>query len=94
MKVTVNQQTPVSVSVGGSQKVVNATVDAVGPQGPTGQQGSTGPAGANGLALLSAAQDVDVTNITDGALLIFSQDSGKWEAGTTLESQYIEGGHF
>jgi hypothetical protein len=94
MKVTVNQSSPVNVSVRGSQTTLNATVDATGPQGPKGDPGSTGPAGANGLSLLSAATDVDVTNITDGALLIFNEGNGKWTAGTMLESQYIEGGHF
>jgi hypothetical protein len=94
MKVTVNQNTPVNVAVRGSEKVLTTTVGVTGLQGEQGEKGDPGPAGANGLAILSEATDVDVTNITNGALLIFSEDTGKWTAGTMLEDQFIEGGHF
>lgn len=94
MKVTVTQNTPVNVAVRGSEAILNTTVAATGLQGPKGDAGPTGPAGANGLAIISEATDVDVTNITNGALLIFAADTGKWTAGTMLEDQYIEGGHF
>lgn len=94
MKVTVNQSTPVNVAVRGSEATLTTTVNATGPQGQPGPQGIPGPAGAPGLSLISAATDVDVTNIGNGALLIFQEETGKWTAGTMLEDQYIEGGHF
>jgi hypothetical protein len=93
MKVTVNPNTPVAVAVRATAPVLNTTVAATGLQGPPGPQGPAGPPGSS-LTLISEAQDVDVSNITDGALLIFSADTGKWEAGTVLEDQFIEGGHF
>lgn len=94
MKVTVTQNTPVVASVRGSAaNPLTATVIPTGPAGPQGEEGPPGPAGSS-LNLISAALDVDVTGITDGALLIFSEAESKWVAGTTLEDQYIEGGHF
>ena len=55
-------------------------------QGPQGPSGSIGP--------ISSAPDVDVTNIQDGSLLIYSAQDQKWVANTQLTNQSLESGHY
>ena len=43
---------------------------------------------------LSDMTDLDVTNLTDGSVLVYSTNLGKWEATKTLEKQIINGGNF
>lgn len=43
---------------------------------------------------LNQLNDVDVTNLKNGSLLIYSNVSSKWEASTLLEEQEINGGSF
>jgi hypothetical protein len=93
MKVQVKQTSPYNVNVGGSTAAINVAVQPSGPQGPVGPEGPAGPPGSSTL-VLSQALDVDVSGITNGALLIFSDATQKWEAGTMLEDQYIEGGQY
>lgn len=38
--------------------------------------------------------DIDVTNLEDGSVLVYSTNLGKWEATRTLEKQIINGGNF
>jgi hypothetical protein len=93
MKVQVKQTSPYNVNVGGSTAAINVAVQPSGPQGPQGVPGPVGPSGTAQL-ILSQALDVDVSGITNGALLVFSDATQKWEAGTMLEDQYIEGGQY
>jgi len=43
---------------------------------------------------LSLLNDVDVTDLENGSLLIYNTGSSKWEANTLLEEQEINGGSF
>lgn len=43
---------------------------------------------------VSKLRDVDLTNLQDGSLLIYSSSSSKWEASTLLEKQVVEGGQY
>jgi hypothetical protein len=43
---------------------------------------------------LSDMTDLDVTNLADGSVLVYSTNLGKWEATKTLEKQIINGGNF
>lgn len=43
---------------------------------------------------LNLLNDVDVTDLDNGSLLIYNTTSSKWEAGTLLEEQEINGGSF
>jgi hypothetical protein len=43
---------------------------------------------------LSDLADVDLSDLQDGSLLIYSSTSEKFEASILLEKQNINGGHF
>lgn len=47
----------------------------------------------NTLAL-NSAYDVDLSNLNDGSLLIYSTDTLKWQATKLLEKQIMEGGQY
>lgn len=53
--------------------------------------GVMGPPGANELGSIA---DVDVTNLQDGVILVYSQATQRWIATNTLERQILEGGQF
>lgn len=38
--------------------------------------------------------DVDFSGLTDGALLIYKNNTAKWTASTLLDKQNMEGGEF
>lgn len=89
VKVTSQQSKVVSVNTQGTTEVVST-----GIQGPEGIQGPVGPQGPAGVTNISQATDVDVTNVSDGAVLVYASTSSKWTATTTLEKQAVEGGHY
>lgn len=43
---------------------------------------------------ISTMEDVDVVNLADGGLLIYSSSTNKWTAGNLLEKQIIESGQY
>lgn len=55
-------------------------------QGPQGPPGSQQP--------ISTAPDVDLTNLQDGSLLIYSTQEQKWVANTQLTNQSLESGQY
>ena len=79
MKVKVNSQTSKVVSVNTQG---TTEVVAVGIQGPSGPSS------------ISAAGDVDVSNLEDGSVLVYKSSSSMWTATTTLEQHNLEGGHY
>jgi len=60
-----------------------------GPMGPKGDKGDTG-ASTN----ISDAPDMDISNLQDGSLPIWSSQSQKWVANTQLTNQSLESGHY
>jgi len=54
--------------------------------------GLIGPKGKDGT--LSAMSDVDITNIKEGSLLVYSTNVSKWQAGNMLNNQIMEAGQF
>lgn len=80
MKVTVNSGTTtgVKVNTSGTSQVVS-----VGIQGPAGPQAS-----------ISTLPDVDVSELNNGSVLVYSQQNQKWKSTTTLDAQNMEGGEF
>ena len=56
--------------------------------------GIQGPSGPSGITTLSSATDVDVTNLTDGSVLVYSTDSSKWNSTLMLEKQTMECGQY
>lgn len=69
----------VKVNTQGTSQVVS-----VGIQGPSGES----------QFHLNNAQDIDVTAITDGSLLVYKADTSKWTATKTLQQQDVEGGQY
>lgn len=53
--------------------------------------GQMGPAGRSELSLMN---DVDLSDLRDGGVLIYQQAKHKWTATNTLEKQVLEGGQF
>jgi hypothetical protein len=53
--------------------------------------GQMGPAGRSELSQMN---DVDMTGLRDGGVLIYQQSNQKWTATNTLEKQILEGGQF
>ena len=43
---------------------------------------------------ISSLNDIDVSNLQDGSILIFSTSSGKWESETLLNKQTVECGQY
>lgn len=54
----------------------------------------TGMMGPPGSARLSESQDVDVSALGLGSLLVYNTATSKWVATNTLEQQVFEGGQF
>lgn len=64
----------------------------IGPTGPG--MGATGPTGPIGIGSISSMTDVDIVNIQNGSLLIYSQNYSKWIASTTLTAQSMDAGEY
>ena len=79
MKIKVSNQSAKVVSVNTQG---TSEVVAVGVQGPAGP------------AFINAAEDVDVSNLENGSVLVYKSSSLKWTATRTLEQQNLEGGHY
>lgn len=51
-------------------------------------------AGTLGPNSVATMDDVDLTNLNDGSLLIYSTQTSKWTAGVLLNKQIIESGQY
>lgn len=56
--------------------------------------GIQGPSGATGSVALTNATDVELADVVDGSVLVYSTTNGKWTATRKLEKQDLEGGQF
>jgi hypothetical protein len=52
--------------------------------------GIQGPAGASVGLVMADISDVDLTALTDGAVLVYSAQTGKWVAQTLLDKQQVD----
>lgn len=68
----------IKVNTQGTNQVV-----AVGIQGPPGSASSLG-----------AIPDVDITDLKDGSVLVYTEDTQKWKSTTLLNKQAIDAGEF
>jgi hypothetical protein len=77
---------PESVSLTHTERVVERTEDSrvvvTGVLAPVGQTTVTG------------AADVDLSNLSDGAVLVYQANTAKWQATRMLENQVMNGGFF
>lgn len=56
--------------------------------------GIQGPSGATGNVAIGNATDVELSEMRDGSVLVYSTENSKWTATTKLEKQVLEGGQF
>ena len=65
---------------------------------PTGSGSDTGTLVVSSSSIVPNSienmADVDLTGLTDGALLIYKNTTAKWTASTMLDKQNMEGGEF
>jgi hypothetical protein len=54
----------------------------------------TGMMGPPAIARLSDSEDLDLSNLSDGSLLIYNSATLKWIAALELNQQTLEGGHY
>jgi hypothetical protein len=54
----------------------------------------TGLMGPPGITALSNATDIDKTQLTDGAVLVYAANTATWRATTKLDNQILEAGQF
>lgn len=54
----------------------------------------TGMMGPGGVSSLQGLQDVDLTNLINGALLVYNINNQKWTATNLLEQQIVESGQY
>jgi hypothetical protein len=53
-----------------------------------------GMIGPQGVTTLEGLSNVDITNLTNGGLLVYQTQVQKWVATTTLDAQNMEGGYY
>lgn len=58
------------------------------------EPGPQGPQGPAGIQNISQANDIDISNLENGSVLVYSQNDEKWVATRLLEQQAIESGHY
>ena len=58
------------------------------------EPGPQGPQGPAGIQNISQANDMDISNLENGSVLVYSQNDEKWVATRLLEQQAIESGHY
>lgn len=57
--------------------------------------GLLGPKGRDGIVTnLGSIPDVDLTNLSNGSLLIYSTAVQKWQSSTVLQDQTLESGQY
>ena len=54
----------------------------------------TGIMGPRGTTTLSGAEDVDISGIGSGSLLVYNPVTSKWVATIDLNQQHMDGGQF
>lgn len=66
-----------------------------GPAGPAGPVGPTGPSGSGaGASTIPDLTDVDLTTLSDGALLVYNASTELWVATNILEKQAVDCGQY
>lgn len=84
--VVVQSFTPDSVSLAETERVV--------AREETGTVVVTGVLAPISTTSISTAPDIDLTNLIDGATLVYSQSMAKWQATRELDRQIMNGGFF
>lgn len=69
----------------------NNVITATEKIGTTIITGLLGPPGKNELSTMN---DVDISSLVTGSILVYNQTNQKWVSTTTLEDQYLNGGNF
>lgn len=56
--------------------------------------GAIGPRGERGINNISDAWDIDKSELVDGSILVYEQNTSTWKASNTLQNQTISAGFF
>jgi hypothetical protein len=63
-------------------------------RGFVGYTGSQGEQGIPGPNTINTAEDVEITDLKDGSVLVYKTQISKWKATDILDSQTVDGGQF
>ena len=89
-----------------SQVIVAGVLGPPGPPGPQGIQGETGVAGPQGIqgpqgvqgppgvTNLYALEDIGVTDLQDGQVLVYNSNIQKWVSTSILNAQILDAGEY
>lgn len=77
-----------------TQTVVVDTNQTVVVQDPQTKIIVTGIMGPRGTTNIQELDNVDISNLQNGSLLVYSTAATKWKATTTLDNQTLEAGQF
>lgn len=77
-----------------SEVVVTSSNSAVVVNRDTSKIILSGQLGPPGRSEVSLMEDVDLTNLQDGGILVYAQNIAKWQATNLLEKQIMNGGFF
>ena len=93
--VSTEKTTPITTSIGSTTAIVtekNNTVVISNEQPTVIVAGMIGP--QTSVTTLEGLSNVDITNLTNGGLLVYQTQVQKWVATTTLDAQNMEGGYY
>jgi hypothetical protein len=76
------------------EKIVVTDTDTVVVENVAGNIVVTGIMGPPGKTTITNADDVDTSQLTDGALLVYRAQTGRWFATNRLDNQILEAGQF
>lgn len=76
------------------EKIVVTDQDSVVVENSVGTVVVTGIIGPPGSTTITGADDLDISQLTDGALLVYNAQTGLWKATNKLENQILEAGQF
>ena len=76
------------------ESIVVTDTNTVVVENITGNIVVTGIMGPRGATTITNADDVDTSQLTDGAVLVYKTQTGRWFATNKLDNQILEAGQF
>lgn len=93
-KITVNQPETVVVQSYPPETVSVDSIETVVARTPESTVVVTGVLAPPSSSTISGSGDVDLTQLADGATLVYQQNTAKWRATRELDNQVVDGGFF
>jgi hypothetical protein len=95
--VVLTEQTVVSDTEAALEKLVITETETVVVENAVGTvvvTGIMGPPGRSSTTSVAELTDIDLTDLRDGAVLVYNMQNSRWQATERLEKQILEGGQF